>query len=81
MDKCTMYIVVSSNYSYKDYNIEICYGDFQLRSVLLSHLRRYNLDKCYEDMCLCDLINICEIEGNRRVYDNIGYGIREIREI
>jgi hypothetical protein len=79
------YAVVSTYYKHGEYKLDIFYSEEDLRKFLISQYVIYLYYSYEEDVCndmdTKDLIiKVCE-KGEEMVNNQIGWGVREVREI
>ncbi len=78
-----MWVIVKKYYKYGDYKLTIIKDDNELKVYIKERLKIYNVDKNeYDDKCdILYLIDLIERIGNKRVENEDGWGIREIRYV
>ncbi len=76
------WIAIETYYKYGEYLLHVFYTDSSLREYLYEKLKQYNMKSEIDDTCdILYLIDIIEERGNYRVNEQLGWGVREIRQI
>jgi hypothetical protein len=82
------WIAIETYYKHGDYQLHVFYDDSSLKSFLFEKIHEYNIEEeieeVGEDNCEPDilyLIDLLERHGNYRIEEQLGWGVREIRQI
>ena len=76
-----MWAVVETYYKHAEYSLLIFKTEKELRNYILKELATYEYEDDLDDKGIDDLIEIVVYIGSNRVEEQMGWGVREIREI
>jgi hypothetical protein len=76
------WVAIETYYKHGEYLLHVFYSESSLRDYLYEKLDQYNMKSEIDDACdILYLISVIEERGNYRVDEQLGWGVREIRQI